>query len=136
MPLVDDWAPDQTPPAFRGLYVESLASQPHAAADAAIPVERIGGEVLVVGGEDDQVWPGAEFARAVARRRHEHGRDTTVVTHPHAGHRVIFPGESPAAGGRTMARGGTASADAELGALAWPHVSAALRLDGQVLSAR
>ena len=136
VPFVDDWVPDQTPPAFRGLYVESLASQPQAAADAAIPVERIGGEVLVVGGEDDQVWPGADFARAVARRRHEHDRSTTVVTHPHAGHLVTFPGESPAAGGRTMARGGTPAADAELGALAWPHLSAALRLDGPELSAR
>ena len=86
VPLVDDWAPDQTPPAFRGLYVESLASQPQAAADAAIPVERIGGEVLVVGGEDDQVWPGAEFARAVAsaapRARPEHHRGHAPARRP------------------------------------------------------
>jgi hypothetical protein len=39
-----------------------------------------------------------------------------------AGHRVIFPGETPKTGGQRMARGGTEEADRELGKLAWADV--------------
>ena len=130
VPFLESWEPTGTPPAFRDYYVQSLAAHPEAARAAAIPVERIRGEVVLVGGEDDQVWPGADFARAVAARRGEHGLETTVVTHPQAGHRAVLPGEPPVTGGQAMARGGTASADAELGRQAWPAVAQALRLGG------
>ncbi len=129
VPMVDGWRPAQHPPAFRGLYEASLAADPVRTAAATIPVERIVGQVVLVGGEDDQVWPGADFARAIADRRASHGLASTVVTHPAAGHRVVFPDELPVAAGRTMTRGGTAEADAALGAMAWPHVARALRLD-------
>lgn len=122
VPFDESWSPDTDPPAYRSLYERSLAADPAAAARAAIPVERIAGDVLVVGGEDDQVWPGADFARAVAARRTSHGRGTRVVTHARAGHRVTLPGESPAVRGQSMARGGSTEADAALGAAAWPHV--------------
>jgi dienelactone hydrolase len=128
VPFDESWAPDTDPPAYRSLYERSLASDPAVAERATIPVERIEGEVLVIGGEDDQVWPGADFARAVASRRTAHGRGTRVVTHPGAGHRVTFPGEAPVARGQAMARGGSPEADAELGAAAWPHVVELLHL--------
>lgn len=134
--FVDGWEPDRSPPAFRGLYVASLKSDPVSAAAAAIPVERIQGEVLVVGGDDDQVWPSAEFARMVVARRHDHGLATTLITHSGAGHRATFPGESPVVAGQQMARGGTPGADAELGARAWPLVAKALRLNGVAEPAR
>ncbi|MGN6636407.1 MAG: hypothetical protein ACTHJ6_13250, partial [Oryzihumus sp.] len=70
------------------------------------------------------------FAHSIAERRESHGLPTTVITHPHAGHRTVLPGETAVATGQAMARGGTPAADAELGALAWPHVSRALRLAG------
>ena len=129
VPFLESWEPAGTPPAFRDLYAKSLATFADEAAKAAIPVERIRGEVVVIGGEDDQVWPGADFARAVASRREQHGLPTTVVTHPEAGHRVVLPGEAAVSGGMAMARGGTPAADAELGALAWPAVATALRLE-------
>lgn len=128
VPFVDDWEPDGEPPAFRGLYAASLAADPRRSAEAAIPVERIRGDVVLVGGEDDQVWPGADFARLVAQRRQEHGLATTVVTHTEAGHRVVLPGEEPATGGMSLARGGTPEADRELGLLAWPHLVRAMHL--------
>lgn len=128
VPLDESWAPDTDPPSYRSLYERSHAADPTVTARATIPVERIEGEVLVVGGEDDQVWPGADFARAVADRRTAHGRDTRVVTHPRAGHRVTFPGEAPVARGQAMVRGGSPEADAELGAAAWPHVVEVLHL--------
>jgi uncharacterized protein len=75
--------------------------------------------VVLVAGEDDQVWASGDFARAIARRRSEHGLPTTLLTHPRAGHRTVLPGESTPVGGMRMRRGGTPEADAELGALAW-----------------
>lgn len=119
------WQPDTDPPAYRELYARSLLLAPR---DAWIPVERISGEVVLAGGEDDQVWPGADFARLVAARRTEHGRVTTVVTHPRAGHRVVLPGEHPVARGQSMARGGTPHADRELGEALWAAIVDPLRL--------
>jgi dienelactone hydrolase len=128
VPFDESWVPDTDPPAYRSLYERSLAADPAVAERAAIPVERIEGEVLVIGGEDDQVWPGADFARAVAARRTTHGLDTRVVTHPRAGHRVRLPGEPPVTRGQAMARGGSPEADVELGAAAWPQVVDLLHL--------
>lgn len=128
VPFDDEWQPVTAPPSFRGLYEQSLLRHPEAACRAAIPVERIRGEVLVVGGEDDQVWPGADFARAVAARRRDHGLDTQVVTSPRAGHRTVLPGEPAVEAGAAMARGGDPSSDAQLGALVWPALVTMLRL--------
>jgi uncharacterized protein len=74
------------------------------------------------------VRAGADFARAIAVRRVEHGLPTALVTDPAAGHRLVLPGEQPATGGQAMARGGSPEADAQLGALLWPHLARALRL--------
>jgi dienelactone hydrolase len=129
VPVVTDWTPHGDPPVYRELYERSLASCPAGQIEAAtIAVERISGELILVGGEDDQVWPGADFARMVAARRAAHGLDSTVVTHRRAGHRVVLPGEEPVAGGPRLARGGSARFDAELGSLAWGHILAALHL--------
>ncbi len=128
VPLVDDWSPDQDPPAFADLYRASLRAFPGRAAEAAIPVERIDGPVVLVAGGDDLVWPSEQFAHDCAARRAAQGLETTLVTHPRAGHRVRLPGEPPAATGARLARGGTPGADAECGARAWPHIAAALDL--------
>ena len=127
VPFLPDWEPDQDPPALRELYAGSLRAYPDRAEAAAIPVERIAGDVVLVGGGDDQVWPGADFARLVAERRSGHGLPTAVVLHPAAGHRVVLPGENPVDGGMSLARGGTPAADRELGDLAWPHLKRVLR---------
>lgn len=122
------WEAAEDPPAFRELYRRSLAvADPAVVAAAMISVERIRGEVVLVAG-GDQVWPAADFADAIARRRRTHGLDTTVVTHPDAGHRILLPGETPVDGGQRMLRGGSVEADRALGAEAWPVVVEALRL--------
>ena len=124
-PFDPAWEPDADPPAYRGLYARSLASAPP---DAWIPVEQITGEVVVAAGEDDQVWPAADFARLVAARRAGLGLATTVLTHPRAGHRVVLPGERPVSRGQVMARGGSPEADRELGQTVWGELVRALRL--------
>lgn len=127
VPFVEDWVTDADPPAYRGLYEASLAAAPARAATAAIPVERIAGDVLLVAGGDDKVWPAVDFAEHISARRAAHGLATTLVADPAAGHRTVLPGEQPVAAGQSMARGGTAEADAALGAACWPHLQALLR---------
>jgi len=128
VPFDDGWRPDRDPPAFRRLYERSLETYADRVPAATIPVERSRAELVLIGGEDDQVWPGAEFARRVAMRRLPDGPRTTVVTHPDAGHRVVLPGERPVSRGQRMARGGTPETDAALGVQAWPAIIRALRL--------
>lgn len=129
VPLVADWTPDSDPPAYRGWYDASLAAAgPEVVGAATIAVEQIGGRLVLVAGEDDQVWPAAAFARAIADRREGHGLLTEVVVGPDAGHRVVLPGEAVVEGGQRMRRGGNVEADRALGAAAWPVVAEALGL--------
>jgi hypothetical protein len=63
---------------------------------AAIPVEKINGPILLLSGEDDQIWPSTFMARQIMKRldaarfpfRHEH------VSFPNAGH-LISPDSDP-----------------------------------------
>ncbi|WP_298752959.1 acyl-CoA thioester hydrolase/BAAT C-terminal domain-containing protein [uncultured Serinicoccus sp.] len=120
--------PDHGPPSYLPLYRASIeAATAETLAQATIRVEDIP-DVLVVSGGDDQVWPSADFARAITSRRTSHRLDTCHVHLPEAGHRTILPGEDAPVGGRRMARGGTPDADRTLGAMAWPHLLTTLRL--------
>jgi hypothetical protein len=128
VPFVEEWEPTEDPPAYVDLYRLSVEASSEAAESAAIPVERIAGEVVLVAGGDDQVWPSVDFARRIVRRRAAHGQPTVVVSDANAGHRTVLPGELAVAGGIHMQRGGNDAADAVLGASAWPHIVAALHL--------
>lgn len=116
------WTPLSDPPAFVSLYEASLRLDAAATDAARIPVENIAGEVLLIAGGDDQVWPSVRFASEIEAVRTDRGLPTTTVTHHGAGHRLLLPGEPPAAGGARMLRGGSPEADAELGARAWPEI--------------
>lgn len=115
--FVPGWEPVDDPPSYLGLYEASWAQADSA---AAIPTEQIKGEVLLVAGGDDHVWPSLRFAEEIRRRRGS--LPTTILSHPQAGHRTVLPGEEPPRGGLSMSRGGTPAADAELGEVAWPHL--------------
>lgn len=122
------WRPDADPPAYVGSYHRSLhVADAETLVNAAIRVERIG-ELLLIAGGDDQVWPSVEFARQIAVRRETRGLTTDLVTLAEAGHRTLLPGETPVVAGRSMRRGGTEEANRELGRLAWPHVRRLLDL--------
>ena len=130
VPYDDGWHRETSAehPAFRGLYEQSWRTFADRIAEAEIPVERIAGRVVVTAGGDDRVWPADRFARGIARRRADHGLDTTVLTDPDAGHRVILPRENPREhGGRRMARGGSAAADARFGQRIWLELTAISR---------
>ncbi|MDD7944078.1 acyl-CoA thioester hydrolase/BAAT C-terminal domain-containing protein [Microbacterium sp. NE2HP2] len=112
---------------FRPIYERSRRTFTDRVEAATIPVERIA-EVILVAGADDRVWPSIASTERVSQRRTRHGRETTVVTSHDAGHRSILPGEPAITVGVAMDRGGTESADRELGARAWEVISMALEL--------
>lgn len=127
IPFDTTWRPDTDPPAYVGMYQQSLrVADPETVASATIPVERIGDLLLVAGG-DDQVWPSVDFAQQIVARRREHGLETELCTLPAAGHRTMLPGEEPVVAGQSMRRGGTDDTNRELGLLAWPAVRHLLR---------
>lgn len=121
VPFDEDWTPETDPPAFRDLYRRSRARHADRVAAASIPVERIGELVLVAGG-DDQVWPAVDHAEAIRERRAAAGLATTVVTDPEAGHRTILPGEAVVSAGQHMRRGGSEETDRRLGTTAWDQI--------------
>lgn len=117
------WSASTRPPEYVGLYTASLERDPAVTTAAAIRVEDIAGDLLLIAGGDDRVWPSTRFAADIAQRRADHGLPTSVVTHPSAGHRLLLPGESAPASGVRMSRGGSAAADAELGAIAADEIA-------------
>ncbi len=125
VPLDEEWESDDEIPAYVGLYEASRERFSECVTEAAISVEGITGLVLVAGG-DDQVWPAAAMCDAIRERRAAHGLTTTIVFDPAAGHRAILPGEPVVTGGVRMRRGGTESADRDLGAAAWAQIKTLL----------
>lgn len=123
----DGWMPDADPPAYLSLYRSSLALDEAVTDAAAIPVEHIDAPVLLTAGGDDQVWPATEFAERIALRRAASGLRTEVISSPEAGHRLVLPGESAAASGTTMQRGGSEQADRTLGERVWPRLLQVVR---------
>jgi hypothetical protein len=104
---------------YRTLYEQSLALDPDATEAAAIPVEQADTDLVLVAGHDDQVWPSVPFARALAQRRLAHDQQVEVIIDPEAGHSPVFPGQPAVAPSAHIRRGGSAVADAALGAQAW-----------------
>jgi dienelactone hydrolase len=113
-------------PSFCEAYLSALEKYADRVPAATIPVERIAGEVVLVAGGGDALWPSVLAAEAVRRRRTAHGLETIVVTHPHAGHRVVLPGEPVLPLSQRLAWGGSEAADRELGLRAWPEIAAIL----------
>lgn len=107
--------------AYRSFHEQSLKRFAAEATDAAIPVERIEADLLLVAGEDDALWPSDWFARAIVARRTETAKATRLVAHPDAGHRVLLPGETKPRSS-LHAHGGSDEADAALGRAAWTEI--------------
>lgn len=117
----DDFV-EEHPARFRPLYERSRRTASERVASATIPTDRIQNLILVAG-DDDQVWPSRAHASEILSLRSEMGLETTMVTDALAGHRAILPGEQVIAGGMNMQRGGTEDADRRLGANAWAAIT-------------
>lgn len=129
VPLDRSWSPSSSPPAFASLYAQSRRlADPAVVAAATIPVEAFDGDLVLVLGGDDQVWPSGTAARAIVARRSAHGMRTTVVEDPAAGHLVVLPGENVQSLTRPYVLGGDEGSPERLGRLAWPAICTAFAL--------
>ena len=113
-------------PSYCEAYLSALEKYADRVPAATIPVERIAGDIVLVAGGGDALWPSVLAAEAVRRRRTAHDLETIVVTHPDAGHRVVLPGEPALPLSQRLAWGGSEAADRELGLRAWPEIAAIL----------
>lgn len=120
----------QPPIAFRPYHEQSLRAFAEAVPAATIPVEKIRGRIVLVGGGADALWPSDVFAREVAARLAAHGKSCDLVIHPDAGHRVVLPGEALLPRPAARDWGGSDEADVELGTAAWKAIARALDLGG------
>jgi pimeloyl-ACP methyl ester carboxylesterase len=96
---------------------------------AAIPIEKIGGPVLLVSGGDDHLWPAGEMAEALVSRA-KHYKFPHAIEHlhfPRAGHMLRYPylpttsrySQNKHLRGARFSFGGEAAADAEAQLAGW-----------------
>ena len=102
---------------MRRPHMAGRAAYPERVAEATIRVEDFAGEMLLIGGDDDRVWPSGAMTRAIAARRAAAGRATALLTWPDAGHALAGPGTEPIA--PMLANGGSASGLAAARSTAW-----------------
>ena len=101
---------------------EAALRQP-AAREAAIPLERIRVPLLLLAGEDDEVWPAARMAQAALERRGQE-RGDRLITYPDTGHISLRPPGVPTTVLRSgeLAFGGTAAGFFDAMQAAWPEI--------------
>lgn len=111
----------------RGLYAvfaDALKTLPEHP-ETVIPIERFGGQLMLVCGAKDMLWPACPMAEQLrARAARAGGPATRLLHYPEAGHGVM--GAPIAAGDPDMRRfaaiGGTAQANAAARADGWPKI--------------
>ena len=132
------------PVAYAEFYRRHLQDK-RAVERAAIQVERTRGPILLVSGEDDQMWPSSELADIALRRleAHRHPYPFQHLKYVAAGHTIIIPYWPLTVRAHTLgvegldgvllSYGGTAKADAEAGVDAWRNTLAFLKngVDGR-----
>jgi dienelactone hydrolase len=106
-------------------------ASPDELAAAEIPVERVGGPVLLLSGEDDAMWPSAALAEIAVRRAGAKGAKYPFrhIRYPSAGHNFTVPAGLPVAlsalhplSGRLYAYGGSPAGNARASAKAWAEI--------------
>ncbi len=123
---------DQAPPPRRQTpaFLTALEDM-QAASRAMIPLERIGGPVLLISGADDALWPSARFSEIAAAHLARRGQRYTVrhLDYAGAGHSIGYPyvptsvvAKPHAVSGIELAYGGTAEGNARAGEHSWQAV--------------
>ena len=105
------------------------AANPAAAATARIPAERIKAPVMLIAGQEDQVWNSAMMAHNIAERRAEAKLDTVSLIYTDAGHYLGGSGYNPTTQYNVgpSKGGGTPDGNARAQADAWPKTVAFLK---------
>ncbi|SDJ47763.1 acyl-CoA thioester hydrolase/BAAT C-terminal domain-containing protein [Natronorubrum texcoconense] len=107
----------------REFFVESLEAASAETIDAAtIPVERIDGNVVLVSGGDDELWPTARLHETAVERFESQGRRSFEhLVYETAGH-GIYPPYRPVRGTTAEEFGGSLAGNARAAHEHWPHV--------------
>ncbi|MGE5334424.1 MAG: acyl-CoA thioester hydrolase/BAAT C-terminal domain-containing protein, partial [Nitrososphaerota archaeon] len=115
-------------------YQHNLADEA-ALAPATIAVERIAGPVLLISGDDDQMWPSSLMAERIMRRlaAHHFAWPYRHLRYADAGHLIAPPWQPTTVNSRlhptvgiAFAYGGTPAGQAHANADSWNHVLALL----------
>jgi dienelactone hydrolase len=120
----------QKPIAMTPLYHPTL-DDATAVAAAVIPVEKSHAAILLVSGQDDQMWPSSRMAQMVIERLHHHNypHPSIHLSYPNAGHRIEMP-YLPASttcgqhsiNGELYAYGGTVAGNAFANSDSWEQI--------------
>jgi dienelactone hydrolase len=111
------------------LYADALPALPEHP-QSIIPVERIGGRIMLVCGEADTLWPSCPMTDFMAARLRAKGRpEPVLLRYKDAGHAVFgVPVERSSPNFANLgALGGTAEGNAAARADAWPKAVAFLK---------
>ncbi len=89
----EEYQANGIPISARQSYEENLRRFPEIAANAQIPVENICGHILMISGEDDQLWPSTPMADITMRRLEQHNFQYQAqhISYPHTGHQIPVP---------------------------------------------
>ena len=100
----------------------------------AVELKNINGPVLLIGGEDDQVWPSCDFIDEAKKILAPMNRDSEFACFAEAGHGFGLPGMSTIQRtvfqpfmGIQLAFGGTARASGEMNQAGWQKVLSFLK---------
>ncbi|MDQ2904471.1 MAG: acyl-CoA thioesterase/BAAT N-terminal domain-containing protein [Chloroflexota bacterium] len=115
---------------LRTMFLTTLKDREHLA-EATIPVENIQGPILLISGDDDQMWPSTPFSALVMQRlaEHHHPYPDQHLHYQGAGHFVSFPYGYPflppfVKRAQRFAVGGTVEDTAASVADSWPRILA------------
>lgn len=105
------------------------AANPAAAVKARIPVEKFKGSLMVIGGQDDQVWASGMMAQIIAEKRAASGLETVALIYTDAGHYLSGNGwgQTTQYNVGPMKSGGTPEGNARAQADAYPKMIAFLK---------
>jgi dienelactone hydrolase len=118
-----DWSlfDDAPPPKRQSPAFLSALRDAQAAERAFIPLERIGGPVLLISGDDDALWPSTPFSELAVERlqKARHPYPVRHLGYPDAGHSIQLPyvpttvlARPHPVSGVSLANGGTAAGNA------------------------
>ena len=105
------------PMEMRRPHIAGRAAYPERVPAARIAVEEYAGALMVIGGDDDKVWPSGPMAAAVAENRARMGKGTALLRFADAGHALAGPGTDPAR--PMLGNGGTLGGVAQARLISW-----------------
>jgi dienelactone hydrolase len=115
-------------PSFEALI---SAASPEELAAAEVPVERVGGPVLLLSGDDDAMWPSVALSEIAVRRASAKGAEHPFrhLHYPDAGHTFATPAGLPVArsavhplAGKLYAYGGSLVGNAHASTSSWEEI--------------